>query len=338
MLITEHIEALLYRYDCVVLPRFGAFLAQRVSAQIHQTTNVFSPPQKTISFNRQLQENDGLLANQIVKSESITYDKALQTIHEFVRNLKEVLETGEQVQIGAVGFFYDQAGKVLFQPSYQKNYLLEAFGTASFTSKEINRATEQEIQVASVKNETDTTLKNIDVIAEEKRLPEKNKEPILAIKQEHRPYKNRPNYWKYAAIGAISIGFSSVLTLGWYSNSVKTHNETAQQNAERQIENEIQQATFIIEEPLPLHTFKINTHKASGNYHIVAGAFREKANAEKRIKQLKELGFEPKYIGINKYGLHQVVYQSFSNRGEALESLRNIRKNNQDAWLLVKAL
>lgn len=334
MTITDHIEALLYRYDCVVLPKFGAFLAQRVSAHINTEENTFYPPKKIISFNRQLQENDGLIVNQLAKSDNITYDEAVKKVYEFVQNLNEAIDSGENITIGKVGYFYKEAEKILFQPSYEHNFLLEAFGTSTFTADKIDRTS------GIITAESDAFLKNIRVIAEEIALEEQAETPVLLAKNTAAEAieKSRSNYWKYAAVGVVAIGLGSLLTFGWYSNQVKTHNKIAQQKAEQQIESKIQQATFILDEPLPLYTLKISSPKVEGNYHIVAGAFRDKTNAEKRLKQLKSDGYKAHYIGKNKYNLHQVVYESFENREKALQSLREIRKENQEAWLLVKAL
>jgi hypothetical protein len=79
--------------------------------------------------------------------------------------------------------------------------------------------------------------------------------------------------------------------------------------------------------------------KKPGKYHIVGGAFRIKANVYKKIKQLQKKGFDAKYIGENAYGLHQVVYESFSSKTEAINKLRQIKSTeNPYAWLYVKEL
>ena len=89
--------------------------------------------------------------------------------------------------------------------------------------------------------------------------------------------------------------------------------------------------------PLPEVTFKVA--RETGNYHIVAGAFREQENAAKKVKQLQEKGFNAREIGANKYGLHQVIYSSYEDRLEALKALRTIKSNeNREAWLLVEEL
>ncbi len=97
------------------------------------------------------------------------------------------------------------------------------------------------------------------------------------------------------------------------------------------------EVTFIIDNPLPAIT--LNVDKQEGRYHIVAGAFRIEGNSFKKVKQLQKLGYNARKIGVNKYGLHEVVYESFEDRVEALRALRKIRYNhNKAAWLLIKEL
>jgi len=99
----------------------------------------------------------------------------------------------------------------------------------------------------------------------------------------------------------------------------------------------VQEATFVIENPLPAAT--LNVEKQTGNYHIVAGAYRVEENSAKKVDQLTELGYKARMIGVNKYGLHEVVYGSYQTADEALTALRQIRReNNTSAWLMVKEL
>src|SRR5690606_7656533 len=88
MAIATYISDLLYRYECVIVPGFGAFITQYHSAQINAETHELFPPQKTLSFNGQLLKNDGLLANHIAEVEKIPYGAALEKIEVFVQELQ----------------------------------------------------------------------------------------------------------------------------------------------------------------------------------------------------------------------------------------------------------
>ena len=77
MMIANYIYDLLYRYECVIVPEFGAFLTQKHSAFIDKSSNIMLAPRKEISFNEQLKQNDGLLANHIQLIDKCSYEEAI---------------------------------------------------------------------------------------------------------------------------------------------------------------------------------------------------------------------------------------------------------------------
>src|SRR5690606_13018649 len=135
----------------------------------------------------------------------------------------------------------------------------------------------------------------------------------------------------------VAIGIASFSGMFFYADGVKQHNLAEKQKANKLLESKIQQATFVVDNPLP--KLNITVKKTHGNYHIIAGAFRMQENAVTKIAQLTDKGFQARDIGMNKYGLHQVVYGSYNTREEALQQLRHIKTtDNPDAWLLVEKL
>ncbi|MFD0977187.1 HU domain-containing protein [Salinimicrobium gaetbulicola] len=309
MAVENYIHDLLYRYECVILPGFGAFITQQHSAQIHSATNQFYPPKKTVSFNRQLVNNDGLLANYIMEAEKTGYENAIFKINSFVQELNTVLKENKTVSFGPVGSLrLTEDDKLQFEPSSNNDYLTEAFGLSSVASSEITRETYKKQAIAL-----------------------EEKAPVAFT-----PEKRASNWLKYAAVGLLAIGLSGAAGLNFYSNQVNEHNIAEQQKAASQLENQIQQATFVIDNPLPAVTLKVS--KQTGKYHIVAGAFRMQENAEKKVQQLKAEGHKAREIGANRFGLHQVVYSSYEDRLEALRALREVKTANPGAWLLVQEL
>ncbi|NRD18485.1 HU-CCDC81 and SPOR domain-containing protein [Winogradskyella eckloniae] len=312
MHLENYISDLLYRYDCVTIPEFGAFLTQRVSAKLHETTHSFYPPKKALSFNEQLQQNDGLLANYIAEVEKIPYLTALNKISNQVKSFKSFLGEGEIVQLKNIGDLSLNAdGKIQFNPSSQINYLTDAFGLSHFTSIDIDR----EIYLANVEE--------IEVNS-----------PIVL----HPEKRSNRNWMKYAAAAVLLLGLGGFSAMTYYNNtSIENHNQLAQEQANEELDAKVQEATFVISNPLPAATLSIE--KQQGNYHIVAGAFRVEANSLKKVNQLRAKGYKARAIGTNRYGLHEVVYASFISREEAQRELYKIRKaHNRDAWLLIKKL
>lgn len=314
MHIETYISDLLYRYDCVTIPEFGAFLTKRVSAKIDESTHTFFPPKKVISFNEQLQHNDGLLASYIADAEKIPYEVAVQKISKKVKSIQSFLREGETLSFSTIGdLVLNSDGKIVFEPSQNSNYLTEAFGLTEFKSSNVHREVYKQ-QVESLE----------DVIP-------------ISITPERRSAIGSRNYLKYAAVALIALTVGGFGVSTFYNNQVETHNQLAQEAANVQLDAKVQEATFVIENPLPAAT--LNVEKQQGKYHIIAGAFRIEENSDKKVEQLQELGFKARKIGVNKYGLHEVVYSSYENSNDALLALRDIRLNyNKDAWLLVREL
>lgn len=308
MQLETYISDLLYRYECVTVPKFGAFLTHRVTATIDDSNNTFYPPKKVVSFNEQIQNNDGLLAHYMADVEKIPFEAASQKIESHVKAMKANLMQGNTITFPNIGALeYNSEGKIQFEPSNHLNYLTDAFGLSQFVSPTIAR---------EVFNE-EYLVENVIPIAK-------------------RETNTSWPYLKYAAVGLIALTIGGFTASNYYINQIESHNQMAQEEASHQLDVKIQQATFNLNS-LPAIT--LNVTKQSGKYHIVAGAFRVEENVDKEIEQLRDLGFTARKIGVNKYGLHEVAYASYEDRIEALNALKNIQKtHNPDAWLLVKEL
>ena len=311
MAITTYISELLYRYDCVILPGFGAFITRHQSARIVVDTNEFIPPHKSVSFNSQLTKNDGLLANHMVEVEGISYKEAVNKLADFVLDLNSVLRKNGDTDLKGLGHFtLTEEDKLQFEPLANKNYLKEAFGLSSYTSNVILR----DVSAQSMAGAQDKTAVQLT-----------------------RPKSTLKPYMRYAAIGLLAIGLTGYTGINFYSSQVAEHNLAEQQKAATQLGEQIQRATFIIDNPLPAIT--LNVDRQSGKYHVVAGAFRMEENAEKHVQELQAEGYNARLIGANDYGLHQVVYSSYENHREAINALHQVkRESNAGAWLLVEEL
>ncbi|WGK65764.1 HU domain-containing protein [Croceiramulus getboli] len=310
MQLESYISDLLYRYECVILPEFGAFLTQYKSAQVHQNTHAFHPPSKVLSFNGQLTANDGLLANYMAKSEAIPHEEANQRIAQEVARMHRELKQGNTLGLKNVGEFHlgdDQ--QLQFEPSRHLNYLTSSFGLGMFTTPPVAREVYKE-QVEEL----------------EAKAP-------LAITESRR---GNYNWLKYAAVGLIALSVGGLLGMNYLKN-VENYNVVARQEAESQLEQKIQEATFAIDNPLPAIT--LTATKPSGKYHLVAGAFRIEENADRQVERLRQNGYKARILGTNRYGLHQVVYSSHEDAETALAELKKVRQNeNKSAWLLVKTV
>ena len=308
MTLAKYISDLLYRYECVIVPNFGGFVTNEISAKINHSTHTFYPPSNQLTFNSHLQNNDGLLANYLATSENISYSVAVSIIEKVVKKWKQLL-IKEELELENIGTFsQNQEGKFIFEPnSSSVNYLTKSYGLSTYASPEIKRIAYKE------------NVRQLETIA-----------PILS--SEENKHKT-PVFIKYAATAAIIIALS---TVGWNQYQKIEYNRlVAKAKQEQQnLEKTIQEATFVISNPLP--TITLNVSKETGNYHIIAGAFRNAENAERKLQQLLDKGYNAKILGVNKWNLTPVAYGSFNSENEAVNTLNAIKETeSSNAWLLI---
>ncbi|WP_047246812.1 HU domain-containing protein [Maribacter thermophilus] len=318
MVVEHYITELLYRYNCVVVPNFGAFLTQRTSARINDITNTFYAPAKLISFNEQLTSNDGLLVSHIAEAEKASFETTLSKIEEVAKDWKRQLADGEKISLPNIGLLWaNNEGRIQFQPYYEVNYLTSSFGLSSFKALPVTREILKE-----------------EVVEMEEQIP-------FIISPEKREQGSFRPYLKYAAIFLIALS-TSLTGYRFYNDRIQT-DRIVRQDAQKEVTRQIQEATFFDTDPLELPTVTIDAISATktrtvsaGKHHIVAGAFRIKKNADRKIKSLQSKGYDnAAYYGTNAYGLHVVTYDRFDDPKEALTALKEIKRTQSaDAWLL----
>ena len=310
MKIEQHISQLLYRYQCVTVPGFGAFLTEFQSAQLDENSHSFYPPKKMVSFNPFIKNNDGLLANHLAQVEKVSYEIAVNAIQNEVSHWKTKIQEFGSFSVKNVGYFSLNSEKnIVFVPIDQINYLTASFGLSSFVSPSVKR----------------------EIYKEEVRQLEE-KTPIIFTPEKKRNY----SVLKYAAVFLLSAGTTGTVGYKYYENQIAQETLIVETNVQKKVNQKIQEATFYISNPLPSVTLTVPSEKTP--YCVVAGAFRIENNAEEQYQRLLKLGFKKaKRLAPNKHGLFPVLYGSYSTYAEANEAMKNIQKlDNKDAWLLIE--
>ena len=150
----EHIEYLMLSNDCVVVPGFGAFIAQYTSSNNCAQNSTFTSPKRSISFNASINHNDGLLANSIAKKASIPYAEALKQIEKSTTICRQALSDGSEVPFGRLGFFISNAeGHIEFIPFHHELANDDFFGLQSFSFPTL---AERNAQVATEETVSET--------------------------------------------------------------------------------------------------------------------------------------------------------------------------------------
>ena len=313
MQIEKHISDLLYRYQCVTVPGFGAFLTETVSAHVTGSASSFFPPKKVVSFNANVKNNDGLLANHVALQEKMSYELAVIKIGDVVNEWTYLLQNRNRVVLKNIGeISMNNEMNWVFEPANTVNYLTDSFGLSSFVSPEITR---------------EVLKQEVEALEE--------KAPIIFTPERKKDY----SYLKYAAVFVTMLGAGGFGYKNYTDQKFEEQRLLVEKNVQEKVQQQIQQATFLISAPVEEVELSVTAPvEEKMPYHLVAGAYRSEENANKAITELKAAGFEnAKMLPMNKHNLYPVVYGSFKNLNEAQTERKNIQKShNAEAWLLIE--
>jgi len=365
--LSEKISELLFEYDCVIIPELGGFVTNYKPAFINEDTQVIFPPSKALSFNGNLTNNDGLLANHISVSESITFEEANSQLKLEVENCFEKLNAGNRVVFEKVGILYlDEESSVQFEPYDSVNYLTSSFGMYEFhcpikTQGKIEKPVVEEL-------ETEVLAISESKVIELPRTEKTTETPVIKMESQQDDNKKprRFRYWAAAVLlplimyaGLVtynsdvlndrSIHISDLNPLksfeknNYSERTVETRLEDAEEliiNIDLEKKEKIEEAETkeTAEIPKTRKVKSIYADQVISNYpfHIINGCFSIQKNAEKHTKRLRKKGFDA-YIVDKKGRLYRVSQGSFQNEEEALALLRQLKNGSvPEAWILKK--
>jgi hypothetical protein len=143
-------------------------------------------------------------------------------------------------------------------------------------------------------------------------------------------------WFKYSALSLLVV---SLVVSGFYFYSQYQKMLAADEAAaNEQVLKSIEGQTFYAESPIELPAIEVRVVK---RYNVVAGSFRSKANAERRISALADKGVRAEYRTSQmaedaEQTMHHVAYKSFTSYPEAQRYLDEIKSSIEpNAWILV---
>lgn len=127
-LTVRHLEYLISRHDCVIVPGLGAVLARNVSAEESADCGRWTPPCRNYSFNGSLTETDGLLAGSVARALGISHERATELLADELLGMRRQLDHEGSLSLGRVGRLYRESDAgVVFEPAEKD--LLTPFAT-----------------------------------------------------------------------------------------------------------------------------------------------------------------------------------------------------------------
>lgn len=301
--VERYIAELIEQHDCVVIPEFGGFVLSQVSSRFSMQGHELRPPSKDISFNRNLQHNDGLLAHHIVRRENISYAEACHTIQDTILRWKEKLAVDRTLSLAEIGVFSAGAEKNWqFEPDNRQNFLRSSFGLGA-------------LQMLPIEQQQGTLLNK----EFSKGLP--SFAPSTGLRRKAR------KWLVSSAAAAVLLAAGSV----WFSNAGLFHSTVSQIPGKA---TSVKQTANSISRILNEAPGTTEEQKADLQYYIIGGSFSTQDRANRFVKELAEKGFKAELLN-NENGYYRVAYQKEKDSVSADNYLRKIKlEENQAAWLL----
>ena len=293
---------------------FGGFVCSSISANLNKKTGILTPPNKSILFNPQLKDNDGLLINHIAQSEGISQEDSKINLLKFVEQSLKNLNKFKSCRFEEIGLFTLNSDKnIIFTQDLKTNYNLNAFGFQDIINNKITRDNSEIIEESFklIKKKNNFTIKRLlkaaAIII-----------PLIGISFLSITQEDRINsiYTQIANVNPISFKKDNVTVLNDQNSKEIIINKEIQPEITN---NEVSQVFKEVIIP-------------SQKFYIIAGAFSIEKNANKLKNRLNSWNYNSSIIKNDK--IMRVSYDSFESKEQALISLSKIRKENPQAWIL----
>ena len=343
--ILQGIQEQLYSNDFLVLPSFGGFVLRSMPSQKSASGTVLSPPAKTVGFNVQLRQNDGILSAWLQEKLKCSQSEAIQHLQEFSAYCQGILAAKRRLTLQGIGFFYlDFENNICFEPKQDVNFLSSSFGLSPLALREL------EMEEPVLKKEP---VQNDRVLAEVK--------PAAQIQTPKR--RNRVLISGLAAL--VFVGFVFLLVsnnavsgqlrsallpgtekssytplsyppLELLSSPVQKQDYVADANgiAQLQLETATSIAVKAVETPenTPVST-KTDISANTSAFEIVVGCFSIRHNAERMVQKVKPNAGSASISKQMHKGMFVVTAGRFNSKTEAVKQLEELKVNFPNAWI-----
>lgn len=327
MEIAGYIAELIYKHDCVIIPDFGGIIANPSGTYLNTITEQITPPSKSLAFNRDLKNNDGLLANYIVEKTGISYTDALATIKEYVREIWGKLDSINNYDIKEVGtFFLNKDSKLQFIPSRRANYLTESYGLFPVKAKKVVKD-EEKAEVKPIP--TPERIKPTKTIVADRPAIEQEEIELDEVVTIKRSPKRVLINTMVAALAIITFGFSFLIAGNTVLKDTKVGSMVDLSG--------LLHSSEITPKTDEIKSTEIATVEIVTEYYIIGGAFENDENANAFAEELKAKGYDGEMAGETISGMKRVSYSKYTNEDEANAALETIKDTeNQYAWVYKK--
>ena len=358
----RHIEILLLKSDCVIVPGLGGFVASHVNARYDEDDNMFIPPLRTLGFNPKLTLNDSLLAQSYSEAYDISYPEACGRIDNEVNELKQYICNNGSYFLNGIGTLsMNGYGNYEFVPCEAGILTPGLYGLSSF---EMNvraggRSADAEKPAGKV---VSVTFPVGEVVADG--VPENDFEKVANENDEGRdgksvqikisalrnlvaaviavilflalgtPVNESVGTVKTSGIGGeivsrlVSDGYDKIVNS---SDGLKLSSRTGAKEGDAAIAGNKESG-----KTAESNAADVKAGIGGGDYYcIVLASQVTKKNAQAFVGQLEKDGFGKAYVLVGKNKSVKVAYGRFESQNDAYNELNNLRNDERfyEAWV-----
>ncbi|MCB0483454.1 MAG: SPOR domain-containing protein [Flavobacteriales bacterium] len=351
--LTTILIRLLRERDFVALPGIGTLIAARVPSRLDQVRSLLFPPAKSITFNPDIQRNDGLLVDAIAETFKISLNDGQVLWEKWKTRLLQDIHDNGRLEIKGLGTF-TFANKVIgfMADEFGENLLSESYGLRPIVATPVSKVRRM------VKPPTTKS-----VVHSPARWWPKVAAALLFIPLSFYLF------WVFSSTELVrSSGNFQISDLNPFAEKIcaRYHPEAGVYTYASSIENEekllltdsgsVVHINFLRDidargfwvrlcaDFVPADTTRVDMKvpsgtelkMAAGSFHIVMGCFSVPENAHRYIAELQKKGYSAILLDTFKT-LHRVVVSGFVTREAAITALGQIKATEQpDAWLVRK--
>lgn len=312
--LSRHIEKLLSKYECVIVPGLGGFITYFEGA--HWENNTLIPPMRQIRFNQKLTYHDGLLSEEYMKHYGISYSEALNKIGSHVQEIQKTLQNNNTCLFGKIGLLVKDTNNNVILKSNSAVFLPENTGLSPITLHKIDRNACAQPLSKNIENDNNIVI----------RIPRNYTQAIryaamitlIFLVSAFFPTQSEDNSHTASIIYRTHDVFSYTTPTNNYDTTLTAKAFTESNHTTTK--NEPEETTTI----------------QKGKYHLIVASLTSKSQAEEYISTQTSYNKDQLSI-IECNGKFRISARDFLSYKEALHHLDSLKNaSDKSAWILCK--
>lgn len=351
--IESHIEKLLLSHDCVIVPGIGGFVTRFEGSYVDG--DEICPPYRSVSFNSQLKDNDGLLAQSYMAAYDTSYPRAQSLVEENVKEIRHSLhERGEYEfkNIGKLQLAQNQS--LIFSPINESGLFSKDHYGLSPCMIDMQAFNNCSVSLPEQKDSVHNT--NSFGEAQNPEVPAENRNKPFRTSADNSHYIIRisKNVVRNAVASIAAALLYFIFTIAPSSNPINPDNiqeaaivSTLRTNVTDEDKNV---STNAVNPPShskesPQKAYRnasddnnktVTADKVTDHFTIVVASAISQTGGENLVEKLKKNKFnDAQFIRDGK--MNRVILSSYTSKKEACDALNKLRKTDDtfsSAWVM----